>query len=659
MMRRWTQIGFRCDGEAYRIVDATAELEPVGFSRVPHASLPQLLTRWEQLSRGSVLAELAQTLGLHSVPTRSPSHALSAALWGKVVLRQQRVSVASNATAEPVSLVQLLPPIDELESSVEHFVELAFADDDGEPMAGVACQVTLPDGRTRQARSNDAGAIRIEGLTRAGQCVVSFDGHDDMPRTPQPGDKPITSPPPPTPDQRFAVVLVDEIGEPLVGATLSFTGTEVGEAVTDDAGRVELTAEQVQTCSVRVDYDAIVEELVARWTSVRAGALVEDNDQATVRLLGDDNPALVFSGEEHRLSVQPRVDRFIAEGLLFETDKNFLLPSALPAMTTVVTHYGRTPGFEVLVVGHTDRTGAVAHNDALSLSRAEAMAAFLRDDVQPWLSQYEASVPAAQRWGTHEDALMLAALPDVAARPAGVGAVQHFQQTRGLLVDGVAGPQTRQALIADYMATDGTTLPSDATLFAHGAGEHFSRSDAPDGTDSAEDRRVEVFFFPPATGVLPPPPAANSGPDDPEYPEWVRRAVNTLQEQVEDALQTLSWREGTVDDSEQPTFVIRDTETEEHQQRNAALTTHDLSALPNDRIVELGVHQSVDLNPVRHRHRVDIGRLRAALRLSDSALVVQAMALVIEEGRTFGPLPDASFPWEGEPVTEEKVAGLF
>ena len=112
----------------------------------------------------------------------------------------------------------------------------------------------------------------------------------------------------------------------------------------------------------------------------------------------------------------------------------------------------------------------------------------------------------AKRWGNLEVQHMLTRLPDggtphYAGTPNGLAdakhdkAVRNYQQSKGLKLDGLAGPNTRKALITDYMAIDGTSLPAGATLTTHGCGEFFPVVGTPDGTRNAENRRVEIFFF--------------------------------------------------------------------------------------------------------------------------------------------------------------------
>ncbi len=98
------------------------------------------------------------------------------------------------------------------------------------------------------------------------------------------------------------------------------------------------------------------------------------------------------------------------------------------------------------------------------------------------------------------------ALSGFASKDPVADPIAWFQQTRGLDVDGIAGPQTRGALVREYMA--------DAAL--------------PDGTDVeavarvSDDDHLELFFFDDGGGAQPPSsdPAAHDG-----WQERVRRTM--------------------------------------------------------------------------------------------------------------------------------------
>jgi hypothetical protein len=201
--------------------------------------------------------------------------------------------------------------------------------------------------------------------------------------------------------------------------------------------------------------------------------------------------------------------------------------------------YDEHPGAQVLVSGHADTVGDPVHNRGLSSERAESVAAFLEDDVDTWLTWYQGK-PSSHAWGTREDQYMLATIKDASGAPYYAGTVgdsagpevidatKRYQQARGLVVDGVAGPQTRRALITDYMATDGTTLPAGTVIETHGCGESHPADPIGDNQDDPDNRRVELFFF---EGPIDPAPVAScpipSGCA--EYDQWKAKTVQSLE----------------------------------------------------------------------------------------------------------------------------------
>lgn len=245
-------------------------------------------------------------------------------------------------------------------------------------------------------------------------------------------------------------------------------------------------------------------------------------------------PLTVETGQAHAVKLPPRVFRARLTGMLFETDKTFLLPGAMNGVRGLRSYYEDHAGLEVLVTGHTDTVGDAGYNEGLAAERAMAVAAFLTDEVDAWLGYY-GSAKRSKLWGTREDQYMLAALPeggepyyvggvDGVPGPATTEAVKRFQREHGLAEDGVAGPDTRRALVTDYMALDGTSLPPGTPLQTHGCGEAHPTVPTPDQTDEPANRRVEVFLF---EGPIEPPPR-DPCRDCPEYAEWLRRTVHTI-----------------------------------------------------------------------------------------------------------------------------------
>jgi outer membrane protein OmpA-like peptidoglycan-associated protein len=320
------------------------------------------------------------------------------------------------------------------------------------------------------------------------------------------------------------VRLVDELGEPIEGVLL-----RVADSLpmrTDGDGRIRYDDAPSGTALARFpDPKALREALRPRWEQIREGDWLDEDDEHTYIDAADPLPMVrVRTDHLHTIVVQPRVICARILELLFDTNKTFLLPSALRHIRDVVELYEQRPRAELLIVGHTDTTGDPDVNDPLSLNRAKSVLAFLRNDVDTWLDYYGDHMHPKARWGGHEDDLMLAAVLSRTGAPSSDTPLHHFQATRGLEVDGKLGPNTRRALITEYMEEAGTTLPASIEPTVHGCGESFPLG--PD-TKHDRDRRVELFFFGRELGILPPPPGEISKPTDEAYPEWVRRAVQT------------------------------------------------------------------------------------------------------------------------------------
>lgn len=184
-----------------------------------------------------------------------------------------------------------------------------------------------------------------------------------------------------------------------------------------------------------------------------------------------------------------------AIGFAFDTDKSFVLPAALPGLAVLAAQCRAHGSGEVLVVGHTDRTGDVDDNLGISLQRARRVVEYLRGDVDAWMLLFDPSMPASIRWGAHEDAQMIAAL-------------------------GHGGELTRRELVQQYMALAGP--PVDVAMHAVGAGEGFVVDVTDDGVSSAANRRIEAFFF--SGAVDPPAPEKFVAADASEYATWIARA---------------------------------------------------------------------------------------------------------------------------------------
>lgn len=355
-----------------------------------------------------------------------------------------------------------------------------------------------------------------------------------------------------SPRPQFVLQLVDELGLPLAGVRLEFSvlGTPL-ERETDDTGFARVDDLAADAAAIRfLDAESLLAELRKRWNSARVGTYVHQAAGVLVLPVNQLKDA-VFAQSEPRLrvSIQPRVVQARITGSMFDTDKSFVLPAVLPSLRELARLYEENAGSKLLLVGHTDTSGSTDYNDALSLERAESMAAFLRDDVEVWVGRYAKSIDAKRRWGAGEDLQMLSGLtPGVVPLVLDGSTVLNFQQAHNALPparqsksfasvpeNGELDDATRRQLIGDYMNQDETTLPDDVELTIHGCGEFFPLvvdgseldSDPADGQRDPIDRRVELFFFERDFGVRPPPPGKSSRKNSREYPEWRRRARET------------------------------------------------------------------------------------------------------------------------------------
>src|SRR5690606_34111059 len=209
----------------------------------------------------------------------------------------------------------------------------------------------------------------------------------------------------------------------------SISGPMSFEGVTDAQGRLlhEDVAPGEYELTLKVDVNRALkpssdgngtDEAGAGATSTAGGAAAADGEGAgadgayepeieeyKTRVVAVDptvgEPQLRFVG------VVPRVHLARLRGMLFDTNKTFILPTALPSLQKIRTLYEELDPAELLVVGHTDTTSEPSVNDPLSKKRADSMAQYLTDDVDGWLANYESSVPQKERWGAREDRLMM------------------------------------------------------------------------------------------------------------------------------------------------------------------------------------------------------------------------------------------------------------
>jgi len=474
-----------------------------------------------------------------------------ALLAGRLVVRRTPITpLTEHNDFEPE-----LPPLPPARREAStHTFEVRFVDEVGKAISGIDAEFTADGPQTRA--TNAAGIALLEGVVSASANVAVLDPDALSAVLDARWEKLRVGKPPKESNTQEVVFRGAELGafdlkaevpntvviKPPLGKlfaelwdstgrvrhanrTYEITGPQAFEGTTDASG--QLLHEDVFPGDYQLSLalDFFEEADPDRTMDVVDSALVtlEPNDgQPQVRLLG----------------AVPR--SVLAElQLFFNTNKAFLLPTALPSVRLLRRLYEENSPCKLLVVGHADTTAGPAYNDTLSLERAQATVAYLKDNVDDWYKFYDDGVAVQKRWGKVEDRLMISAMPNFAGKPRAEDPVHWYQRTRKLKVDGIAGKQTRQTLIAEYMSLDGASLRDfvgEIEATAHGCGENFPLDDdgqqldtAPaDGKRDPIDRRVELFFFDNEFGITPPPPGNNSKPGSKEYPLWRARVVDKV-----------------------------------------------------------------------------------------------------------------------------------
>lgn len=474
---------------------------------------------------------------------------------GLVLLR--RIPTVS---AHPTSQEPALTPSQLLKARNSDWIEIEVVevfDGEEEPYTG-AYRLVLPDDKVVEGDFGPDGFYGNHAIP-SGSCQLALRRQPpaqtlaaapppaaaeelaepaDEPEVPAEDNPWAETPALPAGKSHYEVKLVDELGVGIPGIAVLFSGAGfTGAGTTDGDGVASCEAEGAGPVTADItDVTSLTERLRERWGQARGVPreqwLKEDGATTVVPYRTDRalEPVTLAAGQPRCVSCQPYV--FVARlfGALFDTNKCLLLPTVIPHLQHLKEIYAKTGASKLLVVGHTDVTGDPAGNDPLSLERAQAMVAYLRDDADAWLAFYDGGKPASQRWGKSEDVLMIKSLPEFLGKPKGEDSVKWYQKARGHTVTGSLTQDQRRELITEYMSHDDATLPAGVEPVAHGGGENFPTAQEPpaeqaawDRHSSIEDRRVELFFFDPGMGIQPPPPGENSGPGAGEYPEWVLR----------------------------------------------------------------------------------------------------------------------------------------
>ena len=221
-----------------------------------------------------------------------------------------------------------------------------------------------------------------------------------------------------------------------------------------------------------------------------------------------------------------RAKRLRLSGRLFDHDKCFVLPGALPALRKVVAWHQKRPAGPIVIVAH---PGPDAADSGLALARAKALAALLTNHWEEWLPWFAPETPAAARWGWREAQVMLQQLKLYQGQCSGVEddasrqALQAFQKAvreKGevqLTESGKLDSITRKELLRSYFGQEGTTLAKAATPVAcvcEGAPPKPLES-----KDVLAEAHLEILFFEPRLDPKPRGERVRRG--DKVYSSWL------------------------------------------------------------------------------------------------------------------------------------------
>jgi outer membrane protein OmpA-like peptidoglycan-associated protein len=495
-------------------------------------------------------------------------------------LEQGRIVVTRPPQPQPIlreDRPRTLPPLPPApRSSRDTFFEVRFVDEIGQAINGLSVAFDAGTGE-QNVTTNAAGVALLQGV-QAGSANVSVPEFEELGKILHPRWSKLRPGKAPKESNTFETFFQDDVVGPFsLRAALPHT-----VVIKPPLGKIllELWDKTGRALHRQQRYE-IAGPMPQSGTTGDDGRLLHENllpgDYMLTLTVKQELPGQPPSEEKYEIpsvvlappaAAQLRMVGAVPEsvmvrirGLVFEKNKTFVLPSAIDGLAAARELYDRFDPGELLIVGHADTTAEPSVNDPLSLERAESVQAFLEDDADAWLQNYDKS--GKGKWGAREDGLMLRALlgagaleaegPELGPNPTGKDEpdrdlVRFFQRTRGLQVDGVAGPETRKQLIREYMELDGTAFGDDAerqlTITTHGCGEHFpldstgleldQRAVAErDEEDDPIDRRVELFFFDPEFGILPKPPGRNSKAGSTEYSEWRKGALEVLDFPVE------------------------------------------------------------------------------------------------------------------------------
>ena len=250
----------------------------------------------------------------------------------------------------------------------------------GEPVAGIDVGAAIPTGKFRQAAKVGGGIAPFAGYRWGDSVTLSLLGQPQVVAFPSDNDSDddITSLFSFTAGPR--VSLVDEHSEVYVGAQ--------GGVYTGLSGNGRSTAEGYNLAA-GYNYQFTSGDslgLFLRRDQAWLGAASHQDTQLNFLVMGlgyrhtFKAPALVAEAPPPPAPEPvpvPVKQKLVLRGVNFDTDKAAIRADAQPVLDTAAQTLKENPGVAIAVEGHTDNRAGEAHNQKLSVRRAEAVRTYL------------------------------------------------------------------------------------------------------------------------------------------------------------------------------------------------------------------------------------------------------------------------------------------